>query len=105
MCRLLLELKEENIENKECDNIWSDFVSDLWKRHLPHLREEELLFDIDSSHYGFQCQEDYNEEEERSRTTQQFQLDFTYSHKVSKQEDNLSEETPSGCKLYFHRVY
>ncbi len=92
MCRLLLKVKqemEENIENQECDDIWSDFVSDLWKRHLPHLWEEELLFDIDSSHYGFPCLEDYNEEEEGSMTAQQFQLDFTYSER----------------KLQFRRVY
>ncbi len=46
---------------------------------LPHLWEEELLFDIDTSHYGFQFSEDCNEEEEGSTTAQQLQLDFNHS--------------------------
>ncbi len=54
-------------------------MSDMWKRHLPHLWEEELLFDIDTSHYGFQFSEDCNEEEEGSTTAQQLQLDFNHS--------------------------
>ncbi len=101
MCRLLLKVTREmegNIENEECDIIWSDFVSNLWKRHLPHLLEEELLFNIDTSHYGFPLREDCNEEEEGNMTTQQLQLDFNHSH---DEEENSSDEASSESKLYF----
>ena len=93
---------EENIESEECDDIWSDFVSDLWKRHLPHLSEEELFLDIDTSHYGFHIPEDCNSEEEGSMTAQQLQLDFNPSHEEdSKPEENLSDTVDMSSKGRF----
>ena len=39
--RLELKIKEElkKPDRNEVDTIWFEFVSDLWTKHLPHLRE------------------------------------------------------------------
>ncbi len=56
--RLQLQVQEE-IEKEEQSpvvGVWSEFVADLWKKHLPHLREElheGLLFFYHAGSYGF----------------------------------------------------
>ena len=49
-------------------NIWSEFISDLWEKHLPHLREELygeglFVFNPNTGCYGFQEEEEEEGEE------------------------------------------
>ena len=62
MYRLLLKLHQE-LQGKEggleARDIWLEFDSDLWEKHLPHLRKGiygkgRTVFDPSTKHYGFQ---------------------------------------------------
>ena len=69
MLKVQQELEDAADGQRDVD-IWSEFISNLWEKHLPHLREvlygEGLfVFDPKTGYYGFQ-QEDDNEEEDRS---------------------------------------
>ena len=66
VCRLLLRVHQE-LQGKEDGQdgsaIWLEFESDLWTRHLPHLRKEiygdgQFVFDPSTERYGFQEDEE-----------------------------------------------
>ena len=50
---------EKKASNSSSLNLWSEFVSDLWKNHLPHFREilygdGSFVFNPTSGYFGFQ---------------------------------------------------
>lgn len=53
---------DKDEERQKTMVVWSEFVVDLWKNHLPHLRELEelygdallLLYDPSTSKFGFE---------------------------------------------------
>jgi hypothetical protein len=58
---------EEGDKGQETVAIWLEFVSDLWERHLPHLREELygeglLVYNPNTGCYGFQEEEEEEDE-------------------------------------------
>ena len=68
-CRLCLRVQQELKGSNKSDgslNIWSEFVSDLWEKHLPHLRwpgEHHGESNPNTGCYGFQEEEEEEGEE------------------------------------------
>ncbi len=68
--RLLLQVHlelEVEMGGQSGGDIWYEFVSDLWEKYLPHLREELFgeglfVFDPSTECYGFQENEEDEEE-------------------------------------------
>ena len=66
VCRLLLRVHQElqgKEDGQDGSDIWLEFESDLWTKHLPHLREEiygdgQFVFDPSTERYGFQEDEE-----------------------------------------------
>lgn len=58
--RLQLKVQQELDKNSNGDVlVWSEFMVDLWKKHLPHLREELygeglFVYNANTGCYGFQ---------------------------------------------------
>ena len=69
VCRLLLRVHQElqgKEDGQDGSDIWLEFESDLWTKHLPHLREEiygdgQFVFDPSTERYGFQEDEEEGE--------------------------------------------
>lgn len=69
-CRLLLKVQhelDEGFQGQGPVNIWSEFIADLWKKHLPHLREEIygeglFVYNPNTGRYGFQEEEEEEED-------------------------------------------
>lgn len=57
---------EEGSQGQRTVDIWLEFVSDLWEKHLPHLREELygeglFVYNPNTGCYGFQEEEEEDE--------------------------------------------
>lgn len=61
-----MTVQQELNKDARGENPWSEFVCDLWKKYLPHLREElygdgMFLYDANTGRYGFQGKEQEEE--------------------------------------------
>lgn len=93
--RLLIEVQlklgEEENSGQKNGNIWSEFVGDLWGKHLPHLRGKlyRSLFPV-TDRYGFQ---ESNDEDE----TKKFQAALLkVANEVRDKNEKVKEPTDSG---------
>ena len=113
--RLHLRVQQELEGSNEGEgglNIWSEFISDLWEKHLPHLREELygeglFVFNPDTGRYGFQEEkEEEGEEDEDCVLTSSLLGDSAnddgrrgIKQDSPMEEDILSEEMVDGHTL------
>ena len=106
-CRLLLQIQQELERGKGRINdgdIWVEFVSNLWDKYLPHVREEfyddgRLVFDPITELYGFQVEKIGDE---RYRKEFEEEEDDSIAIQDPVEEDNGEDRHIILCKNQPH---